>query len=280
MHAVRAPVELARSPSPPAISPSTPSFVRIASREEFGDRIEVGRVDVLGVAVHQRRDRVMALPGACAHVPDSNLRARGMTPNFLRSRRTSRMRSTRPSASSSTTAPRSAGARGTLPVEPRVCQPMGIVHGGVYAAIAESLASMARRERVLAERQGAARDGEQHELSSAGERGLGARRGAWRSTGAGRAGSGTSRCATTRAGSARRRGSRSRCATKVPVTISDRRQGQGRVLLVHRDHRSGRAPRVQRVAPARPHARAVSAARDRLRTTLGVDARVPSALAT
>ena len=31
---------------------------------------------------------------------------------------------------------------GHLPVLPRVCQPMGIVHGGVYAAIAETLASM------------------------------------------------------------------------------------------------------------------------------------------
>ncbi len=31
---------------------------------------------------------------------------------------------------------------GHLPVTPRVCQPMGLVHGGVYAAIAESLASM------------------------------------------------------------------------------------------------------------------------------------------
>ena len=31
---------------------------------------------------------------------------------------------------------------GHLPVRPRICQPMGIVHGGVYAAIAETLASM------------------------------------------------------------------------------------------------------------------------------------------
>ena len=31
---------------------------------------------------------------------------------------------------------------GHLPVRPRVCQPMGIVHGGVYAAMAETLASM------------------------------------------------------------------------------------------------------------------------------------------
>jgi uncharacterized protein (TIGR00369 family) len=31
---------------------------------------------------------------------------------------------------------------GRLPVADSVCQPMGIVHGGVYAAIAETLASM------------------------------------------------------------------------------------------------------------------------------------------
>jgi uncharacterized protein (TIGR00369 family) len=37
-----------------------------------------------------------------------------------------------------------------LPVLPRVCQPMGIVHGGVYAAIAESLASMGTADGVIA----------------------------------------------------------------------------------------------------------------------------------
>jgi 1,4-dihydroxy-2-naphthoyl-CoA hydrolase len=38
---------------------------------------------------------------------------------------------------------------GTLPVEARVCQPMGIVHGGVYAALAESLASNGTAQAVL-----------------------------------------------------------------------------------------------------------------------------------
>jgi len=38
-----------------------------------------------------------------------------------------------------------------LPVVPGVCQPMGIVHGGVYAAIAESLASHGTGRGVLAE---------------------------------------------------------------------------------------------------------------------------------
>ena len=36
-----------------------------------------------------------------------------------------------------------------LPVVPGVCQPMGIVHGGVYASIAETLASMGTADGVL-----------------------------------------------------------------------------------------------------------------------------------
>jgi 1,4-dihydroxy-2-naphthoyl-CoA hydrolase len=40
---------------------------------------------------------------------------------------------------------------GHLPVRPAVCQPMGIVHGGVYAAIAETLASMGTARGVLSE---------------------------------------------------------------------------------------------------------------------------------
>jgi len=36
-----------------------------------------------------------------------------------------------------------------LPVVPGVCQPMGIVHGGVYAAIAESLASRGTADGVI-----------------------------------------------------------------------------------------------------------------------------------
>lgn len=37
-----------------------------------------------------------------------------------------------------------------LPVVPGVCQPMGIVHGGVYAAISETLASIGTAEGVVA----------------------------------------------------------------------------------------------------------------------------------
>jgi 1,4-dihydroxy-2-naphthoyl-CoA hydrolase len=40
---------------------------------------------------------------------------------------------------------------GHLPVTPRVCQPMGLVHGGVYAAIAETLASMGTAQAVMAD---------------------------------------------------------------------------------------------------------------------------------
>jgi 1,4-dihydroxy-2-naphthoyl-CoA hydrolase len=36
-----------------------------------------------------------------------------------------------------------------LQVVPGVCQPMGIVHGGIYAAIAETLASMGTADGVL-----------------------------------------------------------------------------------------------------------------------------------
>ena len=38
---------------------------------------------------------------------------------------------------------------GRLPVTPKVCQPMGIIHGGVYAAISETLASMGTADGVI-----------------------------------------------------------------------------------------------------------------------------------
>jgi uncharacterized protein (TIGR00369 family) len=46
-------------------------------------------------------------------------------------------------------------ARGRFPVEDRVKQPFGLVHGGVLAAIAESLCSQATFQAVLAEGMGA-----------------------------------------------------------------------------------------------------------------------------
>jgi len=38
---------------------------------------------------------------------------------------------------------------GRLRVVPAVCQPMGIIHGGIYASIAETLASMGTADGVL-----------------------------------------------------------------------------------------------------------------------------------
>jgi uncharacterized protein (TIGR00369 family) len=40
---------------------------------------------------------------------------------------------------------------GRMPVEPRVCQPYGIVHGGAYAVIAESMTSAATYMNVAEE---------------------------------------------------------------------------------------------------------------------------------
>jgi uncharacterized protein (TIGR00369 family) len=45
--------------------------------------------------------------------------------------------------------------RGRVPVNDGVRQPMGLVHGGVFASIAESLTSMATAQAVMAEGQAA-----------------------------------------------------------------------------------------------------------------------------
>jgi uncharacterized protein (TIGR00369 family) len=42
-------------------------------------------------------------------------------------------------------------ARARLAVTPRVCQPFGIVHGGTFAALAETLCSLATYEQVKAD---------------------------------------------------------------------------------------------------------------------------------
>lgn len=41
--------------------------------------------------------------------------------------------------------------RAQLPITERVCQPMGLVHGGIYACIAEELASVGTGRAVMAE---------------------------------------------------------------------------------------------------------------------------------
>jgi uncharacterized protein (TIGR00369 family) len=38
---------------------------------------------------------------------------------------------------------------GRLPVSPRVCQPMGLVHGGIYGCVAEQLASTGTARAVM-----------------------------------------------------------------------------------------------------------------------------------
>jgi 1,4-dihydroxy-2-naphthoyl-CoA hydrolase len=90
----------------------------------------------------------MALPAACAHGQTVTC-PRVDEPNFL-------IRVAREDAFDATIgfvtddSTEIGRCTGTLPVEPRVCQPMGIVHGGVYAALAESLASNGTARAVLA----------------------------------------------------------------------------------------------------------------------------------
>jgi uncharacterized protein (TIGR00369 family) len=122
--------------------------------EQGGDTVEVGAIDALRVAEHQRRDRVMTLPGARAHRRSSRgTRSIGRVTNV--SNQPDRWRL----AYEDTFDVRigleidelvEVGVRtARLPVVPGVCQPMGIVHGGVYAAIAESLASRGTADGVI-----------------------------------------------------------------------------------------------------------------------------------
>ena len=127
------------------------SFVGDATvGEEQRDAVEVGRVDALDVAVHERGDRVVALPGTGTHAHSSFARSIARVTNV-------------PFATRITLEASFIGVMGLeidelaevglrtarLPVVPGVCQPMGIVHGGIYAAIAETLASMGTADGVL-----------------------------------------------------------------------------------------------------------------------------------
>ena len=110
--------------------------------------VEVGRVHVLGVAVQQGRDRVMTLPGAGWHAGKiAFIAVTDQPPYQIR---------VAPEAAFDATigfvvdeSEEIGQCRGRLPVMPKVCQPMGIVHGGVYAALAETLASMGTARGVL-----------------------------------------------------------------------------------------------------------------------------------
>ncbi len=41
--------------------------------------------------------------------------------------------------------------RAELPVRPEICQPYGLIHGGIYASLAESMASLATALGVMAD---------------------------------------------------------------------------------------------------------------------------------
>jgi uncharacterized protein (TIGR00369 family) len=60
-------------------------------------------------------------------------------------------------------------ARGRIEVHDEILQPFGVVHGGVYAAIAESLASRGTLRRCGARRCDGARAVQQHELPAPGQ---------------------------------------------------------------------------------------------------------------
>ena len=66
MHLVRALVEVAHRFAP-TVSPLIPAVVILPCVEQLTDRVEVGGVDVLRVAVQERGDVVMALPRPDAH---------------------------------------------------------------------------------------------------------------------------------------------------------------------------------------------------------------------
>ena len=103
--------------------------------------------------------------------------------------------------------------RGRLAVVPGVCQPMGIVHGGIYAAIAETLASMGTADGVI--ELGKVPLGMSNNTSflrpvSSGSVTPRPRDPSGRTTGCG-----TSRCETTTASCVRPPGSRSPCAIRT-----------------------------------------------------------------
>ena len=118
--------------------------------EEIGDGIEVGRVDVLGVAEHQRGDRVVALPRARSHLATlPSVSVTDPAPYELRVPVEDAFDATIGFVVDDSE--EIGRCVGHLPVRPGVCQPMGIIHGGVYAAIAETLASMGTARGVLPE---------------------------------------------------------------------------------------------------------------------------------
>lgn len=95
-----------------------------------------------------------------------------------------------------------------------------------------------------------------------------------RSTTAGHAGVAASPCAATTARVATTAGVVPPFGSR-PWGATGSHESRVRVFLLHRGHRSVRAPCLQRVASARSSAGTVSVAGHRLRATVGVDAGVP-----
>lgn len=126
--------------------------------EQLGERVEIGGVHQFRVAVHQRGDRVVAFPRPGGHGAETNSAVASAIVTNVPSDAPYQLRVAVEDAFDATVGfviddPDEIGrCAGHLPVTPRVCQPMGIVHGGVYAAIAETLASHGTARGVLADR--------------------------------------------------------------------------------------------------------------------------------
>jgi 1,4-dihydroxy-2-naphthoyl-CoA hydrolase len=155
VHAIRAPVESGDRVA--ARDCAVDALVReLRVGEEFGECVEIGRVHEFGVAIHQRSDRVVALPRAGSHEADISRAVASAIVTNVPSDAPYQLRIAPEDAFDATIgfvideSDEIGRCAGHLAVTPRVCQPMGIVHGGVYAAIAETLASHGTARGVLA----------------------------------------------------------------------------------------------------------------------------------
>ena len=98
------------------------------------------------------------------------------------------------------------GCRARFAVEKRVQQPLGLVHGGAYAALAESMVSATTHMAVEGDGNFAVGQSNNTHFHAPGHRGRDPRRGHARSTAGAPAGSGTCASRTTTTASARARG--------------------------------------------------------------------------
>ncbi len=156
VHAVRAAVQTRDRLA--TVDRTVDAFVReLGVGEHVGQRVEVGGVHQLGVPIQQRGDRVVAFPRSGAHKAETNSAVASAIVTNVPSDAPYQLRVAVEDAFDATVGfvidddTEVGRCSGHLPVLPRVCQPMGIVHGGVYAAIAETLASYGTGRGVLAE---------------------------------------------------------------------------------------------------------------------------------